>query len=72
MVSFILHILYGFTTFCFLVFSLCKRLYTLKLFRNPRIFVSCLATNKVRQDADEKFSNASQRKFFLFKYCHIM
>lgn len=64
MVSFILRILYGFTTFCFLVFSLCKRLYSLKLFRNPRIFVSCLATNKVRQNANEKFSKLVKGKFF--------
>ena len=64
MVSFIFHILYRFTTFCFLVFSLCKRLYTLKLFINPRVFVSCLATNKVRQNANEKFSNGSQIKIF--------
>ena len=55
---------YGFTTFCFLVFSLCKRLYSLKLFRNPRIFVSCLATNKVRQNANEKFSKLVKGKFF--------
>lgn len=47
--------------FVFLYFLYVKD--SLRLFRNPRIFVSCLATNKVRQNANEKFSKLVKGKF---------